>query len=197
MKLSGLILAAVLAVAPAAMAQTADPAAAPAVARYPAKGGKTLTVTSPTFKAGGDIPFENTQYRGNTFPGLAWTKGPRGTVSYALIMQDTDLVIRGGPVLHWTLFNIPATVTRLPAGMTTQPAGASYGPNYKGAGQPYLGPRTPAGPKHHYHFQLFALDTALPEAAGSDFGVLTAALEGHVLASGELVGLGQRDPEAP
>ena len=43
-----------------------------AVVNFPAKSGATLTVTTPAFSSGGDIPFENTQYRGNVFPGLAW-----------------------------------------------------------------------------------------------------------------------------
>jgi hypothetical protein len=44
-----------------------------------------LTVTSPSFNEGADIPYEYTQYRGNIFPGLAWTEGPAGTRSYAVI----------------------------------------------------------------------------------------------------------------
>src|ERR1700761_2810885 len=126
-----------LAAAASALAQQ-PPAAGPArpnvIVEYPAKNGAKLTVTTPAWKDGGDIPYENTQYRTNTFPGLKWTKGPKETQSYALIMQDTDGVIRGAPILHWTLYNIPASVTKLPAGMTPdgKPAGSSYGPNYRG-----------------------------------------------------------------
>ena len=161
----------------------------------PAKGGAKLTVTSPAFKHMGDIPFPNTQYQGNTFPGLEWTAGPAGTRSYALIMQDTDGMIRNAPILHWTMFNIPGT--KLDAGMTAVPTGASYGPNMRGANQPYMGPRTPAGPKHRYHFQIFALDTTLAPEAGATIDALTAAMKDHVLASGEIIGLGQVDPSAP
>ena len=130
-----------------------------ALVTLPAKGGAKLTVTSPAFKQMGDIPFENTQYQTNTFPGLEWTAGPAGTKSYAVIMQDTDGMIAHAPILHWTMFNIPGT--KLDAGMTAVPAGASYGPNMRGANQAYMGPRTPAGPKHRYHLQVFALDTTL------------------------------------
>lgn len=166
-----------------------------ALTAIPAKGGAKLTVTSPAFKHMADIPFENTQYRGNTFPGLEWTAGPAGTRSYAVIMQDTDAIVRGGPILHWTLFNVPGT--RLDAGMTAAPAGASHGPNIRGANQSYMGPRTPAGPKHRYHLQVFALDTTLPADAGASLDSLTAAMKDHVLASGEIIGLGQVDPNAP
>ncbi len=160
----------------------------------PANG--RLTVTSPAFKDGGDIPYENTQYRGNVFPGVSWTAGPAGTRSYLLVIQDSSLLLRGAPILHWTLYNIPAGVTALAPGMTAPPAGAAYGPNYKGAAQPYTGPRTPPGPKDNYHFEIFALDTVLPDP-GASYPALTAALAGHVLARGEVVGLGQKDPTAP
>src|SRR4029077_4776524 len=133
--------------------------ASSALVTLPAKGGAKLTVTSPAFKHMADIPFVNTQYQGNTFPGLEWTAGPAGTKSYVLIMQDTDGMIRNSPILHWTMFNIPGT--KLEAGLTAALSAAASGPNMAGPSQPYMGPRTPAGPKHRYHFQIFALDTTL------------------------------------
>jgi len=164
--------------------------AALALQTLPAKA--SLTVSTPAFANGGDIPFENTQYKSNTFPGLTWSKGPDGTKSYVVIMQDNDLVYRGSFVLHWTLFNVPGAVTTLPPGMTTAPTGAVYGPNYKGPSVAYTGPRTPPGHRDHYHFEIFALDTVLPaDAAAGGFNALTDAMKGHVLASGEVVGMGQ------
>ena len=165
-----------------------------ALVTLPAKNSARLTVTTPAFSDGGDIPFENTQYKGNVFPGLSWTPGPAGTKSYAIIMQDTDGIMRnsnGLPILHWTMGNIPATITKLDAGMTKEPDGATFGPNARGANQPYLGPRTPPGPKHRYHLQVFALDTVLAADAFATYATLTAAMDGHVLASGEVVGLGR------
>ncbi len=192
----------VLAAAPAASAQVSrstpgQPEARTAFDLMPAKA--KLTVTTPAFKEGEQIPFENTQYRTNIFPGLTWTKGPKATKSYVLIMQDNSLLLRGAPVLHWTLFNIPASVTKLDAGMapTGNPAGSAYGPNYTGVAKPYTGPRTPPGPGDNYHFEIFAIDTTVPAEAGSDYAVLTKAMDGHVLASGEVVGHGIADPNAP
>ena len=155
---------------------------------------KEIDVMSGGWPAGGDIPFKYTQYEGNEFPGLNWTEGPEGTVSYAIIMQDTDLVMRGNAILHWSIVNIPAPVTSLKAGMTPEekPVGSIYGPNYKGANQPYLGPRTPPGPKHRYHIQVFALDTMLPaDFAPKTYTELIEPLKVHVLASGSVMGLGQ------
>lgn len=206
MKRTAIALAAMLAasgafIAPAlapALAQSPPNATEPglpmlALTTVPAKGGVKLTVTTPAFKSGGDIPFENTQYQGNKFPGLEWTKGPAGTKSYAIIMQDTDGIRNNMPILHWTMWNIKGT--KLDAGMTTRPEGSAYGPNIRGPAQAYMGPRTPAGPKHRYHLQVFALDTTVDPSKSYD--ELLAAMKGHVLASGEVIGLGQVDPSAP
>ena len=199
--LVALLAAALPSVVPAQQppAATEVGAALVALVTVPAKSTVRLTVTSPAFAASADIPFENTQYRGNVFPGLAWTAGPAGTKSYAVIMQDGDGVRNGAPYLHWTMINVPASVTRLAPGMapTEQPTGAIYGPNYKGQNQPYLGPRTPAGPKHRYHIQIFALDAVLPADAAGSYESITSTMKGHVLASGELVGLGQIMPSTP
>jgi para-nitrobenzyl esterase len=184
-----------LAVSAAFAADAPSPGAAQlALATVPAKGTARLTVESPAFQNGGDIPFENTQYRGNVFPGLSWSHGPSRTQSYVIIMQDPDSLAEGMPILHWTMFNIPKSVTKLDAAMTEPPAGSSYGPNIRGPNHAYMGPHTPPGPKHHYHLQLFALDTTLAPNAGDNYAALTQAMQGHVLAEGELVGLAQADP---
>jgi Raf kinase inhibitor-like YbhB/YbcL family protein len=53
----------------------------------------------------------------------------------------------------------------------------------------YMGPRPPAGdPAHHYHFQVFALDTMLSLPPGAERDAVVTAMNGHVLARGETVG---------
>jgi len=154
------------AVACAAWAQPAEAPARPiALQEFPPKDGAHLSVSSPAFTDGADIPFENTQYRGNVFPGLAWTAGPQGTQSYVIIMQDPDAHQGGMPILHWTIYDIPAGVLKLDPAMPASgnPQGSHYGPNVRGPAQPYMGPRTPPGPKHHYHLQVFALDISIPQ----------------------------------
>ena len=160
----------------------------------PAFNVQKITVSTPGWPDGGDINFKYTQYETNTFPGLEWTAGPPSTKSYAIIMQDTDLVMRGSPILHWSVVNIPASVTKLAAGMSPEqiPNGSIYGPNYKGANQPYLGPRTPPGPKHRYHIQVLAVDMMLPaDFAPKNYAELIEPLKGHVVGAGDVVGLGQ------
>jgi para-nitrobenzyl esterase len=187
--------------ASAALAQSPPPPATEVAADrlvltlIPAKG--KLKVSSPAFTDGGDIPFENTQYRGNVFPGLAWSKGPKATQTYVVIMQDTDGQRNGEAILHWTAYNIPSSVMKLDAGMSALPAGAIYGPNIVGPHHAYMGPRTPPGPKHRYHLQVYALDTPISVNPDLKLDGLKAAMTGHVLASGQVVGLGQADPDAP
>ena len=180
-----------------ALAAQADPPKDPevglaqlALTNAPAKGNAKLTVTTPAFKNMADIPFENTQYQGNKFPGLEWSAGPAGTASYVVIMQDTDILRNGAPILHWTMVDIPATMTKLPVGMTDAPAGTMHGPNIRGMMQAYMGPRTPAGPKHRYHIQVFALDASVGSESMQSYDAMLAAMKGHVLASGEVIGLG-------
>jgi para-nitrobenzyl esterase len=188
-------------VASAALAQSPPPPATEVaadrlvLALIPAKA--KLKVSSPAFADNGDIPFENTQYKGNIFPGLAWSKGPKGTQTYVVIMQDTDGQRNGEAILHWTAYDIASSVMKLDAGMSALPAGAVYGPNIVGPHHAYMGPRTPPGPKHRYHLQVFALDAPISVNPDLKLDGLKAAMTGHVLASGQVVGLGQADPDAP
>jgi para-nitrobenzyl esterase len=207
MKLSIVAAAALVATVSQAASAQADPPATEAgiamlaLTNAPAKGGAKLTVTSPAFKHMGDIPQDNTQYGTNKFPGLEWTAGPAGTKNYVIIMQDTDAVRNGMPILHWSIVDIPATMTKLDAGMTNAPQGTMHGPNIRGLMQAYMGPRTPAGPKHRYHIQVFAMDVSVggESMAGADgaaaYSAMLNAMKGHVLASGEIIGLGSAPPK--
>lgn len=100
--------------------------------------------------------------------------------------------------MHWIAWNIPASVAGLPenlpkAARLTKPVSKLQGRNGHG-GVGYAGPAPPPSDRpHHYHFQVFALDTPLkspPPQADRD--ALLAALRGHVVAKGELVGTYRR-----
>jgi para-nitrobenzyl esterase len=198
-----------LAAAPAAYAQPAAKGGPPggdgghakvlAIKQVPATAGAKLTVTSPAFKDGADIPFENTQYRGNIFPGVNWSKGPKGTQSYVVVMQGTlgngdDL--SHGTSIHFILYDIPASSTKLDAGLTTPPAGAAYGSNVHSFKDSYAGPHTHNFTKHSYHLQVLALDTVVAVNPKMTLADLTKLMDGHVLASGEVVGLAAMDPDS-
>ena len=94
------------------------------------------------------------------------------------------------------MYAIPGGVSRIDAGMTSPPPGAGFGPNVRGPNHAYMGPHTPPGPKHHYHFEVFALDRDITDDPTLTYDALAADMTGHVLASGEVIGLGQADPDA-
>lgn len=152
-----------------------------------------LAVSSPAFAEAAAIPVVYSEYeQGVSFP-LSWTEGPEGTKSYALIMEDPDAAMPK-PFVHWVAWNIPGDVTSLREGLQEQdllddPEGLRQGVTSRGS-IGYLGPRPPAGdPAHVYHVQVFALDTVLDvPITGANRDDLLGALEGHVLARGELTG---------
>ena len=65
-----------------------------------------FTLTSERFTEGQPIPEKYTCDDQNVSPALAWTRPPRGTETFALIMDDPDAP--GGTWVHWVLYNIPA-----------------------------------------------------------------------------------------
>lgn len=163
-----------------------------------------LTVSSEAFADGQPIPLKYSAYdQGGSFP-LSWTAGPEGTRSYVVIMEDPDVSKPPKPVIHWVAWNVPGDVHALREGLQAQdrltdPPALRQGPNTPGR-IGYYGPKPPAGdPPHRYHTQVFALDRELDLVAGSDRDALLAAMRGHVLAEGVLVGTFQRpqDPKRP
>ncbi|HEY0412936.1 MAG TPA: YbhB/YbcL family Raf kinase inhibitor-like protein [Allosphingosinicella sp.] len=162
-------------------------AANPALAadRPETKTSATLALSSPAFGSGGPIPLAFSAYGQGSSPALSWSALPPGTRSLALMVEDPDAV-SARPFVHWLAWNIAAGSRGLAQGSV--PAGVVQGRNGRG-GAGWFGPHPPAGAAHHYHFQLFALDTALALPAGADREQLLAAMKGHVLAKGDLVGL--------
>ncbi len=158
-----------------------------AIARLPSKTVASLTVTSPAFAKDGDIPLDDTQYGTNRFPGLIWSAGPQGTRSYVVIIQGAPDRPGAPTSVHLTVINLPPSVTRLDPGFNTLPAGAAYGPNVHGLGQAYAGPHTHTSDKQAYHFEVFALDTTIAATPDISFEAIEAAMDGHVLASGDLI----------
>lgn len=163
-------------------------------------GGK-LVITSSAFETGKAIPDIFSEYeQGNSFP-LSWSGAPEKTESLVLIMEDPDVKPPTTPYVHWVAWNIPAKVDSLRPGLHKQnrlqdPAGLRQGLNTAG-GTGYKGPRPPEGdPPHHYHIQMFALDATLDLHPRATRDEVLAAMKGHVLASGELVGTFQR-PASP
>jgi hypothetical protein len=76
-----------------------------------------MTLTSPAFADGSEIPSKYTQSEANPVsPKLEWTNVPANAVSFVLIMHDPDVALQKtiNDQLHWMMFNIPGTLRELP-----------------------------------------------------------------------------------
>jgi Raf kinase inhibitor-like YbhB/YbcL family protein len=156
-----------------------------------------LTVSS-TFADEAQLDARYSGYSENISPEISWSKGPDGTKSYVLIMEDPGTGAHK-PVVHWLMFDIPSDVTRLREGIPDDPAlddpkDAMQGMNSHGS-TGYFGPKPPeGGAEHRYYFQVFALDTKLNLEPGAGRKELLEAMQGHVLAEGTLVGVYAKPP---
>jgi len=170
-------------------------------AQQPPAGGRAggpprpgLTLTTPAFQDGGEIPGKFTQAVQNPVsPKLEWSNVPDGTQSFVLNMIDPDTALqrKTDTVVHWVAFNIPGTARELPEGVAADAKlvdGTVQIKNTRGA-VGFLGPGAPAvGPNHHYTWELYALDTKLdltPDATRAD---VLNAINGHILGKAILVG---------
>ncbi len=147
----------------------------------------TLQLTSSAFEQGKPIPAKYSCRGEDVSPALAWGEPPAGTQSFALLMDDPDAPI--GTWVHWVLFNIPPSARGLAEAVpsdATLADGSMNGKNSWGR-LGYGGPCPPSG-THRYFFKLYALDEMLGLSSGADKGELLKAMEGHILAQGELMG---------
>ena len=149
-------------------------------------------IESPAFKQEATIPAKYTCDGKNFSPPLLWNDPPAGTKSFAIISEDPDAP--RGTWVHWVIYNIPALASALQEGMTTKerfPSGAIQGVTDFGR-VGYGGPCPPPGKPHRYFFKLYALDTVIRPPLKTNKAVLLQAMNGHILAQTELVGLYQR-----
>src|SRR5579863_3399443 len=144
---------------------------------------------------GGQIPAKMGCGGGNMgiSPKIDWTGAPAGTATFALILHDTDVDIAGdnGPdVLHWAIFNIPATATGLPEKLGNAadlPDGSRQLKNIAGS-VGWFSPCPPMPTVHHYIIEAYALDTKLDVPASGTRADLLNAMKGHVRAKGTYTG---------
>lgn len=147
-----------------------------------------LKLSSPAFQEGQAIPMKYTADGRNVPPPLRWTDPPAGTRSFVLICEDPDAP--RGTFTHWVLFNVPAEVRELTEEASQEaglPPGAIQGRNDFGK-LGYGGPSPPRGKPHRYFFKLYALDRQLDLRSGATKDQVQAAMKGHILAEGQLMG---------
>jgi len=152
-----------------------------------------LTLTSPAFVDGGDIPSKFTSADPiGLNPRLEWTNVPPGTAAFALIVHDADVSIQKTTedVLHWLMFNIPGSARDLAEGLPREARladGTVQGKNLRGT-PGYLGPGGLARPFHHYLFELFALDAVLDLGPDATRATVLQRMDGHILGKAMLAG---------
>ena len=169
----------------------------------PAAPAMILTVEG--FPDGGDVPVKYSQAAPGVAtgeglsPAISWTSVPAGTQSFFLNMHDMDLARNKttDDQAHWVVWNIPATATGLPEGVPKGPKLANGAFQISATGQMYRGPGAGAnGPKHHYMFELYALDTTIDVQPAVDAFETRAnvmkAIQGHILAKAVYGGLFRR-----
>jgi Raf kinase inhibitor-like YbhB/YbcL family protein len=179
--------------APASSAVAAKPLA---LSKVKSKGG-VMVVSSTAFADGGPIPDIYTAYGQGASPPVMWTP-VANTKSYAVVIEDPD---SPGPIpqLHWLVYDVPLTVTALDDASQggSLPPGAQVGRNMQGADAYAPLHPLPGDKPHHYYFEVFALDAPPTVPANADLAALEHAMTGHVLASGETVGVYAPPPAGP
>ena len=142
----------------------------------------SLTVTSTALGEGAAIPTDHGCDGRDVSPPLAWSGAPDGTAAFAIVVDDPDA--RG--FVHWLAADIPAGTTSIGEG---EAAGTQGGNDFGRSG--YGGPCPPSG-SHRYVFTVHALSETLGLAANFSADELRTAMEGRILASGQLSGTYQR-----
>jgi Raf kinase inhibitor-like YbhB/YbcL family protein len=163
---------------------------------------QTMTLVTTAWPDGGLIPQKYAQSGPEVSPGIQWSGVPQGVVSYVLTFVDADTVVNGSTdgLLHWMLWNIPATSTSIPQAL---PEGFELEDGTRqisASGARYRGPAA----HHHYVLELYALDTKLdvkvlpqgpqdpnpnPQAIRTQ---IMQAMAGHIRGKAAYVGLFHR-----
>jgi len=147
----------------------------------------TFMIRSAAFEDGGRIPIDYTCDGKDISPALQWQGEPEETRSFALVMDDPDAPV--GTFTHWILWNIPPETHSIPEGGS---AGTEGRNDFDRIG--YGGPCPPKGHgPHRYFFRIFALNVpSINLKKGATRTELTQAIEPHVLATAECMGIYER-----
>lgn len=152
----------------------------------------SIQMTSTAFADGESIPAKYTCDGSDVSPPLTWTNAPAATKSFMLLADDPDAP--AGTWVHWVVYNLPASAASLPENVAKSQyiaGNACQGLNdFNRLG--YGGPCPPAGKPHRYFFKLYALDVMPDLKPGRTKADALKAMEGRVLAQGQLMGTYQR-----
>ncbi len=146
-----------------------------------------LSLTSPAFKYGQQIPAKYTCDGENISPEIVWNGVPPGAKSLVLICEDLAGI--GRTFIHWVIYNIPPSAKGLPQNVpqkTQLPDGSEQAYNTRSQ-IGYLGP-CPGSETHQYVFRLYALDFKIENEPPLAAGKVLSLMEGRILAKAEHMG---------
>ena len=147
----------------------------------------SIKVKSTAFKDGELIPSKYTCDGVNVSPPLSWSSLPANAKTVAMIVDDPDAP--GKTWVHWVIYDLPTSMNSLAENVPKEEklvAGGKQGTNdFRKIG--YGGPCPPSG-THRYYFKIYALDAATSLAPAATSDQLSKAMEGHVVAQGQLMG---------
>jgi Raf kinase inhibitor-like YbhB/YbcL family protein len=145
---------------------------------------KDLSIKSPAFEFGKPIPKKYSCDGQDINPPLTIEGISKEAKTLVLIVDDPDAP--SGTFDHWIVWNIPASTSKIDENTVPGKKGMNS------ARQPsYMGPCPPSG-THRYFFKVYALDTELSLGIASKKKDVEKAMQGHILAKGELMGLYSR-----
>jgi Raf kinase inhibitor-like YbhB/YbcL family protein len=145
---------------------------------------KELTVKSPAFQPNSPIPKKYSCDGEEMNPPITIEGVPKDSQSLSLIVDDPDAP--HGTFDHWVVWDIPPSTTKIAERSVPGTEGLN-GARKKG----FMGPCPPSG-THRYFFKVYALDTQLKLGPKTTKRELEKAMEKHILAKGELIGLYKR-----
>lgn len=148
-------------------------------------GGETIELTSEAFEDGGAIPEDFTCDGRDHSPPLRWGSRPGEAESLAIIVDDLD-----ADFIHWVAYDMDPALGGIDfIGQTeTFPGGGTDNGTNSFGEFGYRGPCPPEGEEHTYRFRLFVLDTMVNLEPGATVEELQTAMDGHIIATGELTG---------
>jgi len=153
---------------------------------------RSVQIGSDAFEDNGSIPIEFSCKGEGISPPLKWSSVPEGARSLVLLVTDDELPtprLRLFKIVHWVLYSIPRDVAKLPSNATDADLGELgivAGRNWSRETNYY--PPCPLYGRHRYVFRMYALDIGTIQPETNDRRGVFKAMEGHVLAYGELSG---------
>ena len=152
---------------------------------------ESIALTSSAFAPDGDIPVRYTEDGAKLSPPLQWSGVPETARALVLLVEDADSPTFK-PLVHAILGDLPPVDAALAEGALPS---LGSGEERFGMGRnsflhtKWLPPDPPRGHgPHRYAFQMFALDEPPSFERAPGRSALVAALRGHVIARGMLVG---------